>query len=562
MKKILAILFVVALSLTAFAGCGGDGKKPSGDGSGTSSTVVTDEIFSKEDVKLVDESGDAVYRVVRSDGDTEVTALASKVFSEYKKALNTKPKNVLDSEDGTDAYEILVGSTNRPESQQALDYLFGTGAGRYDDYIICTIGKKIVINAVTNIGLASAVDYFNANYLKADGVAGGILYVGVTAGDFKDIPINGVNIGRFKMIIDATSRSYLIQVEAEKISALIKSTTGFLVDLENDIDTAESEYEIVIGNSNRPGTPAQSNYGADDYEIKISGKKVYLVGGSTYAVQVAVTEFAKLLEKGSLSDANSKAGTYTATVAGYDSSSYYKYVWGDEFNQGQLDTTKWMMPEGQGYWDNSGRTFVVDETTVSFSNDTMTMRIFYDDNGNLYQPFGIKSDDRLRFNKGYLELRARIPTAVGVYSSFWGNGRDKNNAGDLLEIDIFENLGVANMLQANVHWWRSEANGGHTSCDGVVGERRIRADENFDLRFHTIGLFWNDTEISFYSDGTLYYTQAATEFEFDKFINIQVCVNAGWEGRTAPGDDVKWPIEYEVDYVRLFQIDGQSFVNN
>lgn len=554
MKKILAMIFVVAMLLTAFAGCGGDDKKPadsSSSTSSTSSTVVSDSILSKEDVKFVD-GDEAVYRVVRADGDSEITTLASKVFTQYKKSMNTKPKNVLDSEDGTDVYEILVGTTNRAESSQAMEYLIGTGAGRYEDYIICTIGKKIVINAVTKAGLESAVDYFTANFLKADGVAGGILYIGATAGDFKDIPINGVNIGRFKMIIDGTSRSYLIQTEAEKISALIKSTTGFLVELENDLDTTESEYEIIIGNANREGTPAQSSFNPDDYEIRISGKKVYLVGGSTYAVQVAVTEFAKMLEKGSVTDADSTTGSYTATVAGYDSATYYKYVWGDEFNTGKLDTTKWVMPDGQKYWDDTGRTFIVDETTVTFSNDTMTMLVFRDDDGNYYQPFGIKSEGKFTFNKGYMELRARIPDGVGVYSSFWGTGGG-------LEIDVFENLGVAHKLQANVHWWRSEDEGGHTSCDGVVSDRYIRLEEDMAARFHTVGLFWNDTEISFYCDGIQYYTQAATEFEFDKFINIQVCVNAGWEGRTPPGADVKWPLEYEVDYVRLYQIDGQSF---
>ena len=33
--------------------------------------------------------------------------------------------------------------------------------------------------------------------------------------------------------------------------------------------------------------------------------------------------------------------------------------------------------------------------------------------------------------------------------------------------------------------------------------------------------------------------------------------NVGWYGRTDPADDVEFPLEYHVDYFRLYQIDGQ-----
>ena len=50
--------------------------------------------------------------------------------------------------------EILVGNTNRPESQQAMQ---GLAAG---DYVICVSGNKLVIAAGSDLALNQAVDVF------------------------------------------------------------------------------------------------------------------------------------------------------------------------------------------------------------------------------------------------------------------------------------------------------------------------------------------------------------------------------------------------------------------
>lgn len=557
--KLISVISCLTLLLTAFAGCGDGDKGKDNSGTGGSGPAVSDSVFSVEDVKYTDENNDAVYRVVRPDNDSTFTAASAKVYKAFKD-INIKIGNVSDSEDGTDRYEILVGATNRAESQTAIDYLYGIGKGRYDDFIICTIGKKIVINAITAEGVEKAVDYFNNNYVKAEGIGGGIKHISETEGTFSDITVNGIGIQHFKLIRDMTSRSYLIQVEAEKLIDYVKATTGFVLKLEEDKTTAESEYEIIIGNAERPGTPDESSYGYDGYEIKISGKKVYLAGGSTYAVQVAVTEFLNTVKKGSVTDSDSKTGSYAATVAGYDSASYYRYVWGDEFDGDTLDVTKWVTPQ-PGDMNGEVPTYCyADENTCQLVNGVLVQRAFMNDEGGYDHNYVLMSSDLFRYNKGYIEMRARIPDGKGIYSSFWGNGRTADNTGDLLEIDIFESLGTAHKQQANVHYWY--ANGDHTSLDGKVTDRFYMLDEGtlFDM-YHTIGFLWTEDTLNFYYDGELYYSQPATEFEADKFINVYAGFNVGWKGRTLPDNNsLEWPLEYHIDYIRLYQIDGQNYL--
>lgn len=549
-KKFLSLILALCLtfSLISLVGCG----KSSND---NSNGGVNMGIISKEKVNFINSEGGSVYRIVRPQGDTSAASVASFVFKQMKDGLGVNVKNVSDEEDGTDVYEILIGDTNRPESTQAMDYFYAKDMGRYNDFIICTIGKKIVINGVSNDALNNAADYFVKNYMKKEGVDGGIEYLYATEGDFGSITVNGVSIGKFGLIWDTTTRSWLIQEEVRKAQEYIKSTTGYLLNLNEDTKTAEAEYEISIGNTVRAMKP-ENDYSYEDWEIKISGKKIGILGGSTYAVQVAVTEFTKMLEKGTLTDADSKVGTYSETILGYDSRTYYTLKWGDEFDGDSLDLTKWNHPTDSREDGNMQN----DDSTVYVQDGKIVMLGGKRDDGTYYHCSGIQTKGTMSFNFGYLEMRAKIPDGKGVYSSFWTTGGG-------LEIDIFESLGLAKTQRANIHYWY--ADGGHTSLDSGlygVGEGQVNGNDRqyvvkqglLSDQFRTIGLYWTPEEITFIYDGEVYYTQPSDEFHFDQYEYILAGFNLGWPGRTAPDENLEFPLEYHVDYVRLFQIDGQG----
>ncbi len=538
-KRIVSLLFVICLFVGLFSGCGG-------------AETVGDDIFSRDNVTFL-KDGKSVYNIIRPSDGADLLSVAGTVYHALSEGLNAELSNRLDTtNDGVDRYEILIGDTNRPESALAKQYLLDNGYRKYNDFIICTIGKKIVINAFNLEATERAVEYFCQSIFKPEGVEGGILYINQTEGEFDKIAVNGVYIEKFRLICDATNRSWLIDEEVRKLQDFISQSTGFYLPIENDTEVEHGEYEISIGATDRVLSASLKEYGYDDYEIKILGSKVYILGGSTYSIQTAVTEFLSLLRKGSVNDADSKRGSYKETIKTYDLSTYYRYIWGDEFDGVRLDATKWSII---GFFDGKAHAVQNDET-FDVKDGNIIMRAVK--TGSEQYPYmhcdAIKSSNTMKFNKGYLELRAMIPDGYGVYSSFWLNGGG-------LEIDIFESLGAAHKLTANIHYWRSDENGGHISLDGGIrptGDRTyVLSNGSFSDSFHTVGFLWTDTEVKFFFDGEQYYRHPTNDYFVGKYLQIITGFNVGWAGRRIP-DDSLFPLEFVIDSIRLYQIEGDS----
>lgn len=538
MKRKIPLVMAVVLCLTMLAGCGG--------GVPTDSQHAAKVVLSKDTIHYLSDDGRAAYKVVCSGSSSENMDISITVAQKMTESLGVTVESGDDSQDGTDAYEILIGSTNRPESRQAIEYLYQKKMGRYADYIICTIGRKIVINGMSDEAVANAATYFVGNFIQQDSIKNGIVYTKATPGDFKDITVNGVGIQYFHLIRDNTNRSWLVQEEIRKVQEYIRETTGYEVGLEEDLKTTETAYEIHIGNTNRTKKPS-SGYDSETWEIAVSGKNVYIAGGSTYAIQVAVTEFGKLLQKGKITEADAKTGTYAETVATYDSSTYYTLKWGDEFDGTALDETKWIIRDSK----NGNVNLVKNDETFEMRDGNLIMKAIKREDGGYDHCDAIKSDTTMRFNKGYLEMRARVPDGKGVYSSFWCN----SSGG--LELDIFESLGMARTQRANIHYWKPT----HSSLDGVVSgmDRQyvLKGGTLFD-QYRTIAMYWDDNVVKFIYDGEVYYEQEATEYFAEQFAYIITGFNVGWQGRTPPAEALQFPLEYHIDYIRLFQVDGQQ----
>ena len=401
MRKVVAVMLILAVFIGLMAGCGKANKS-------------TDQIFSRENVSFFNTNGESAYRIIRPTDYKKAYDASTLVYKKLKVEVDKKIKHYQDYKKEDGGSEILIGNTNRPESKQALDYLYDNGYDKYNDFIICTIGKKIVINGVNDDAIKNAAEYFVNNIFNAEGIDGGILYINKTEYEPRKIAINGVEIQNFKLIRDDTSCSWLIQEEVRKIQDLIKKSTGRYIPLENDTEVERTKYEICIGSTNRVLKASLEEYDYGDYEIKIAGSKVYLLGGSTYAEQVAVTEFLSMLKRGAVTDADSKRGSYEETISNYDSRNYYRYVWGDEFDTNTLSKDKWRIIE----FINGNAIAVKGNETFDMHDGNIIMRAIKRENGKYKHCDAIKSH-RMTFNKGYLELRAIIPDGTGVYSSFW-----------------------------------------------------------------------------------------------------------------------------------------------
>ena len=580
MKKVLACVLALVLCLGLLAGCGSD-KKDSDKNGDAGSVTVDDNVFFKGKIEFKTEDGDAVYRIIRPEGDSEIMAVASTVLKSINKSLGISMKNQTDGVDGNDAYEILIGETNRPETATAKQYLKQKVGGRYEDIIVCSIGKKIVIYSQSVERLSTAADYFVNNFVKADGVDGGILYTEPAKGNFENISINGVSIGEFTIIRPHFNSSYLTELEMNALIENIYTIAGYKLDIVHDEYSSAGKYEIVVGNANREGVSALTDL--DEYSVKIAGDKVYLNGGSAHSTAMAVSEFSKLL-KANVTDANSVNGSYSTTITSYDASNTLCYVWGDGFSGNELDTSKWYQSteKESGVKGENGKTSVRSSNPNDVYVADGKFHICARQDDSYYYGGRITTQKNMRYKYGYIEMSAVIPHGSDFWVALWVCGDAGNaEAGGFNmypEIDIVECFGNSAMYYANCHKWPTSSGEAlgltHTSLDNThANEKKYQCPDDKLLTndFHTYGMMWTETAMTFVCDGDAYFTY---EFDpnsedintFNQEMYILISMALGFESNTisindATDEDWANTNKYIVDYINIYQKnDGKSYV--
>ncbi len=571
MKKIISICLIALLAFGLLAGCGDNSVETDSDSQIELST---------EKVNYVDSSGKSVYRIVRTEDGND---LAVKVLAALKSAINAPVKNIVDTnESGDDVYEILIGKTNRPETQTAKDYMVSEGHGRYSDYIIRTIGKKIVIYSDNPETLSEATDYFINNFIKKEGIEGGINYLKTVEGDFTDATINGVSVSKFKIVRPHYNSSYLTQIEMEKLFDMLVEKTGYGVEIVEDEYQEESDYEIVVGNTNRTGVEKIADY--DHYNITVSGKKVYLNGGNTYSTAMAVSEFAKMISDGSVVDGDTvKNQSYKATYStGYDATETYRPVWVDDFDGTSVDPEKWIVVDEEykhrgndGMSGQNGMSAWRKPENVSVS-DGYFYAIMTKDDSNYYGGTLRTKKGIMSYKYGYVELSCITPQGSGFWSTLWMY-TDGNADYMGLEIDVNECFGNSAVTSVNAHTWPSqkgqtELGYEHRSFDHIKGNLKNyslpdRDSGNLNSAFHTFGFLWTEDYIAGIGDGKIYCdldlnSEGVEDFKLaynTHSVYMQLAAIAGVANCpltiTATEDEWENSNIFKVDYVHLYQLD-------
>ncbi len=600
MKRILAIIFVLAMSLCLFAGCGSDSSEQdktadstSGTGNNSVSTVTVE--FSKDDINLL-ENNKARYAIIRGSADDTATSISAYLYKQTKSKLNASFENTTDSKAAdSNAYEILVGNTNRPESVKAREYLLATTGGKFDDFLVASIGKKIVIYAFNPETLDTAAKYFVDNFVKNETIKGGIAYTNNASGDFTATAINENSLAEYRIVRPHFNTSYITQLQMEEMQETLYKSTGYKPAIVDD-NIAAAEYEIIVGNTSREGVEKVADH--DAYTIKVAGKKVYLNGGSPYSIGMAVSEFAKMLSAGKVTDANSTTGSYNTAVASYDKTKYYTPTWTDDFDGVEggvngIDTNKWrVLVEGEddakAHNDRiSVRTARPDVTFVS--DGQLHIRATFDDK--YYYGAKLKTDTTMTYKYGYLEESCILPHGDGFWTSLWANsGRDymPEEKAYFTEINVIECFGSTYLGAPNAHGWAKSASSSafrelwqplgypeHWSLDEKYSSAktyRCPDNTNFNSAFHTFGYLWTEDKIAFTADGKIYFelpmdTDPVYADTLSQPIHLilseAVCFATG-AGKPMADDAEAWTEtnNFDIDYVHIYQLnDGKSEMN-
>jgi beta-glucanase (GH16 family) len=252
----------------------------------------------------------------------------------------------------------------------------------------------------------------------------------------------------------------------------------------------------------------------------------------------------------------------------------YRVAWADEFNADTINTGNWGFEKGfvrneEHQWyqtDNATcnngiltiearREKKPNPAYAAGSNNWRSKREFIE-----YTSTSMRTKDKRQWKYGRFELRARIDTAQGYWPAWWSLGVNRrwpeNGEIDMMEFykgKVLANIAVAAENPRLAHWF-SETKPVALFLPGWKDQFhiwRMDWDENgIALYLDDVLLNYQPQRILYNRDGSGFYP-----FQQEQYMLINLAIGGMNGGDPGP---TKFPLKYEVDYVRVLQrIAGQ-----
>ena len=235
-----------------------------------------------------------------------------------------------------------------------------------------------------------------------------------------------------------------------------------------------------------------------------------------------------------------------------------KLVWSDEFDYNGLpDPQKWNYEEGM-LRNNEAQFYVrEDDRNTRVSNGFLTIEARKDDDGRAaYSSASLITLGKKSFQYGRFDVRAKLPVGKGTCPAIWMLGENIREVGwpECGEIDIMENVGFDSlMIHGNIH---TEA---FNHVKKTNKGNSILVEKPWE-EFHVYSVDWRPDTIHFFVDDQKYFTYAKpenatdAEWPFDKphYLILNLAIGGGWGGQQGI-DDSKFPHEFVIDYVRVYE---------
>ena len=374
----------------------------------------------------------------------------------------------------------------------------------------------------------------------------------------------------YTIVIPTVAEREILQV-AERLKAFYMQK--YQVDLPIVKDSQkESDKEILIGKTNR----SQSNKSLDDnaYAVSVKGEKLVFDLGHYVAAHRAITQFiADSTAPGNIVPYE-KTFDFETKMLGK-----YEYVWGDEFDSDSLDDLKWNFGTDMGA--RPDLVLMNDENPdyVKVADGYLRMsahRYFspVDPMVRYATAQTVSTQETMNFKYGYLVMRAKLPYKQGAWPSFWMKSTGKlvprKTTDYFAEVDILEVFSSVHTLSPNLHKWY--ADGTHTQYPGEKKESyRFENYYNLNEEYHLYGFEWTPEKMTMSIDGVDYMTFDLS-YDFDEggsmggfhdcmyfMMSNHLFTEHGAyipDPEAIANDYTKFPIEYCVDWVRLYQEPG------
>lgn len=248
----------------------------------------------------------------------------------------------------------------------------------------------------------------------------------------------------------------------------------------------------------------------------------------------------------------------------------WQMTWQDEFEGEELDTSKWRIDIGNGFYDgdewiegwgnNELQSYQKDNVRVEDGKLILEAReeAVSDEHGNYEYTSGKVLTEGL-FSQAYgrFEASMKLPEGQGYWPAFWMMPEDDVYGGWAAsgEIDIMENRGSEiDKVGAAIHY-------GDLWPENTYSEESYYFPEGQDITdFNEYAIEWEPGEIRWYVNDELYSvkTEWGTRYgeypapfdqEFHMILNLAV---GGWYGGE-PDETTVFPGQVEIDYVRVYE---------
>lgn len=238
----------------------------------------------------------------------------------------------------------------------------------------------------------------------------------------------------------------------------------------------------------------------------------------------------------------------------------WELVWQDDFFGADIDTTKWD-------WDTAGNVYGWGNNEDQFytykrnensrvENGSLIIEAHREPyEGKEYTSARLRTKNRASWLYGKFEIRAKVPGGKGTWPAFWLLSEDDfyGNWPKSGEIDVMEYVGYQpTAVHSTIHTESLNHELG-TQKGGTVTVPNV-ADT-----FHVFSAEWYPDSISFYVDSihVFSYVPESKENEIWPFhkpfhILLNLAIGGDW-GAVQGIDTTIFPVQYEIDYVRVYK---------
>lgn len=393
--------------------------------------------------------------------------------------------------------------------------------------------------------------------------------------DVKAVPWNGPN-GYSIVYPDGNEQ---LRQSANKLAAYF-AKNGVSLEVYSDKKAAKSK-EILVGDTNR----RKSKLTEKQFAVTLDGNKLCFESGNFNGAVKAAKWFITLkYEKGKV---NTLSGEYDFTSEKTRPDGNYKFVWGDDFDGEGLDSSIWDLSTIMT--GESSFTITRDKRAINVSDGRLklsALRWFDPDNDQIQAAaiYTVESKKHVNYQYGYLEMRARIPFQQGAWPALWvsGNCIDGSDAvvssifpnGDIIPTDFTSEIDIIEYttLTPNLHkWYMSDQDAfgikdRHSSLGAVAERPHLYPNDENAYVYHTVGFDWSPKGMTVSFDGEAIYSynwkesvQLDAKNDMSDFLNpVFIRFNNHIQDDKMPADYSTLPCEYYIDYIRLYQKDGEG----